>query len=194
MAKRINMSTFNKKLSTNRAFKSELRKKASEKIESSKALLLSDFNSHPVTKEIEGGASSANISGTLGGYGNLYTFIGFAFGNRPTSVVKSLLATIKAGKVKKSRSTRNRASVEVEIQIPTKEAFYKATPLPFESGRSWLYGIESGISGFGSYFYKKWQGSRSGNAFQADKKVRGGGFRNTSYFSGMLLAFTKRIR
>ena len=79
------MSTFNKKLSTNRAFKSELRKKASEKIDSSKALLLRDFDSHPVTKEIEGGAGSPNLSRTLGGYGNLYTFIGFAFGSRPTN-------------------------------------------------------------------------------------------------------------
>jgi len=194
MAKKVNMSIFNKKLANNRVYKSEIKKRASEKVESSKALLLSEFKAHPVTREIEGGASSPNISNTLGGYGNLYSFIGFPAGSRPTKIVENLLNTIKTGKITKSIPSRSKLTVEVEIEIPTREAFYRATPLPFESARSWLYGIESGISGFGSYFYKKWQRSRSGNAFQADKRVRGGSFKNTSYFSAMLLAFTKRIR
>ena len=68
------------------------------------------------------------------------------------------------------------------------------TPLPFENGRSWLYGIESGISGFGAYMYKKWKTSRSGHGIQVDKKLRSGSFRNTQYFSNMLLKFVTRIR
>lgn len=36
--------------------------------------LINDFESHPVTREIEGGTESSNLSGTLGGYGNLFTF------------------------------------------------------------------------------------------------------------------------
>ena len=38
--------------------------------------LLREFNNHPVTKEIESGVDSLNSSGTLGGVGNLFTFIG----------------------------------------------------------------------------------------------------------------------
>ena len=40
-------------------------------------ILIKQFESHPVTKEISGGSSSSNVSGTLGGYGNLFSFIGF---------------------------------------------------------------------------------------------------------------------
>ena len=47
----------------------------------------------------------------------------------------------------------------------------QATPLPFESGRSWLYGIETGISGFGNYMYKKWKTSRSTKAYTNRKET-----------------------
>ena len=70
MAKRVNMSILTKSSLIIGFINRKLRKKASEKIESSKALLLRDFKAHPVTREIEGGAGSPNISNTLGGYGN----------------------------------------------------------------------------------------------------------------------------
>ena len=39
--------------------------------------MIKEFLNHPVTKEIKGGIGSENISGTLGGITNLYSFIGF---------------------------------------------------------------------------------------------------------------------
>jgi hypothetical protein len=163
--------------------------------ESSKNKLINEFKSHPVTTEIAGGTTARNTSGTLGGYGNLFTFIGFVFGSSPTQIVEKMLRNqINLGKVKKARSQRKNVTVSVELEIPSKEAFAIATPLPFESGRSWLYGIETGISGFGNYMYKKWKTSRSGRGIETNRKIRDGRFKNTSYFSSMLLAFTKRIR
>jgi hypothetical protein len=195
MAKRLDTNAINKTLSRNRAFKSEMRKKVTKTLESSQKRFLMDFKSHPVTREIEGGPSAKNISGTLGGYGNLFTFIGFVFGSDPTRVVERMITDgISLGQVKKTSSTRNRIKVSVGINAPSKAAFFAATPLPFGGGRSWLYGIETGISGFGSYMYKKWNTSRSTQGIQTKKKIKGGSFRNTSYFSSMLLAFTKRIR
>lgn len=195
MAKRLNMRSVNRSLSVNRAFKSEIRKRVVKSFESSKKKLIQDFKFHPITAEINAGVSAKNTSGTLGGYGNLFTFIGFPFGTQPTQIVEQMLRNgISLGKSKKGRATRRRVSVNVGINIPTKSAFATATPLPFEGGRSWLYGIESGISGFGSYMFKKWRTSRSGKGIETKKKIRGGSFRNTSYFSSMLLAFTKRIR
>lgn len=194
MAKKVSMRLVNRNLSNNRVFKSEMRKKILTTVDTSKRLLIQEFDAHPVTKEIDAGPTSSNSSGTLGGYGNLFSFIGFPFSSRPTQIVRDLLRTIKTGDIEKTRSSANAVNVEVKINMPTKEAFAAATPLPFEGGRSWLYGIETGISGFGNYFFKKWKQSRSGAAFQNKKRIRSGGFKNTSYFSSMLVAFTKRIR
>ena len=194
MAKKVEMRLVNNSLKKNNTFKSEMRKKIVNKVNASKNTLINQFNSHPVTKEINEGPTSPNYSGTLGGYGNLFSFIGFPFSSRPTSVVENLLRTIKTGKIVTTRSSRNLIKVEVGIDMPSKERFYQATPLPFESGRSWLYGIETGISGFGNYFYKRWKTSRSTTAIQTEKKIRRGSFKNTSYFSSMLVAFSKRIR
>tara|TARA_R100000008_G_scaffold86268_1_gene78648 strand:- start:735 stop:1325 length:591 start_codon:yes stop_codon:yes gene_type:complete len=192
--KRIDMRVLNKNLSFNRTFKKEMRQRVEKTFDRSKQLLLQDFKSHPVTREIAGGTGANNVSGTLGGYGNLFTFIGFPFGSTPIETVEALLRSIKLGKVKNTTTSRRKVTVNVDIEMPTKQQFASATPLPFENGRSWLYGIETGISGFGSYMYKKWKTSRSGEGIQTKKKIRSGGFRNTSYFSSMLLAFTKRIR
>ena len=38
---------------------------------------INEFLRHPVTKEIEAGPTAQNISGTLDGYGNLFSYIGF---------------------------------------------------------------------------------------------------------------------
>lgn len=194
MGKKLDMRLVNKKLSSSKIFKSEMRKKVIKTFDSSKTQLLREFRGHPVTREIAGGISAQNISGTLGGYGNLFTFIGFLQGSMPVAEVESLLETIRLGKIKRAQPKKNSVSVDVGIEMPTKTAFYSATPLPFGGGKSWLYGIESGISGFGSYMYKKWRTSRSGEGIQTKKQIRSGGFKNTSYFSSMLVAFTKRIR
>lgn len=194
MAKKVSMKLVNGALSKNTVFKSEMRKKILRTVETSKQMLIQEFASHPVTQEIEGGPTNSNLSGTLGGYGNLFSFIGFPFSTRPTQVVRDLLRSIQTGKVRRTRSSAASVNVEINVNMPTKEDFVAATPFPFESGRSWLYGIETGISGFGSYFFKKWKNSRSSTAFQNKKKIRSGGFKNTSYFSSMLVAFTKRIR
>jgi len=197
---KVNMRDVNRSLSRNKIFNSELRKNILKKVENSKTALIKEFNLHPVTREIERGVSSQNVSGTLGGYGNLFTFIGFPFGSTPIHTVREMLRRIKVGRARKSTFTQKGVKTEVEIDIPSKEAITAATPMPWEQGRSWLYGIETGISGFGSYMYKKWRTSRSGHGVQAkthrqqSKKIRGGGFKNTTYFSSMLLAFTKRIR
>tara|TARA_Y100000361_G_C11119038_1_gene322142 strand:- start:149 stop:736 length:588 start_codon:yes stop_codon:yes gene_type:complete len=195
MAKKIDMRSVNKSLSVNKAFKTGMRQKVIKSFESSKKRLLQEFKAHPVTTEINAGPTSKNTSGTLGGYGNLFTFIGFPFGTKPTDVVERMIRdNITLGEVKKTQAARGRVSVSVRVDVPSKQAFASATPLPFGGGRSWLYGIETGISGFGNYMFKKWKTSRSGRGIETKKKIRGGSFKNTSYFSSMLLAFTKRIR
>ena len=79
----------------NSKFKSLALSLAEEKLEKEKSNLLSEFNSHAVTKEIDAGASSSNVSGTLGGYGNLFSFIGFLDGSNPTQAVRDLISKIR---------------------------------------------------------------------------------------------------
>ena len=56
--------------------------------------LIRDFSSHPVTVEIENGVNASNISNTLGGKGNLFTFIGFNAGDNPTQAIHFALGNI----------------------------------------------------------------------------------------------------
>jgi hypothetical protein len=64
--------------------------------------------------------------------------------------------------------------------------------MPWARGRSWLLGIERGISGF-SFFVSKALSGRSGGGVQSSEKVSSGTFRNTSYFSRMYSAFFRRV-
>ena len=85
------------------------------------------------------------------------------------------------------------------VSVTSKEEIEGKTPLPYESGRSWIHGIEHGISGIGFYFYsrknQKINGSRSGLGIQSQNRVSGGAsFNNQTYFSKMLQDFYKTLK
>lgn len=174
------------------------RKKAERIFERAKKGLINSFRNHPVTKEIEAGPSSGNSSGTLGGYGNLSSFIGFAAGANP---IQTVLAALQDGIEMEKRGQEKRAGKFVEflfkIRLPSMSVLSALTPMPWESGRSWLYGIEKGISGFSSYMYSKTAGGdrgRSGSAIQSRNPIRGGGFRNIPYMSQILKGFKENLK
>ena len=81
--------------------------------------------------------------------------------------------------------------VKYYINIPEASEIFKATPMPWASGRSWARGIETGISGLG-YLLRKEDG-RSGKAIQTKSKVRSGGFQNTSYISALINKYKKQF-
>lgn len=167
---------------------------AEAKLGKEKSNLLEDFNSHPVTKEIDGGATSSNISGTLGGYGNLFSFIGFVDGSNPTQIVRDLISKIRLIRSSSKVSADSSGSVfSFRVSASSIDVFKKNTPMPWAIGRSWLIGIEYGISGFGSFINKALAASRSGGGIQADGKVRDSSFRRTSYFQNIYSTFFNRI-
>tara|TARA_B100001093_G_scaffold514456_1_gene588511 strand:- start:6235 stop:6828 length:594 start_codon:yes stop_codon:yes gene_type:complete len=145
--------------------------------------MLSDFNSHPVTREIEGGPRSTNISGTLGGKGNLFSFIGFESGTKPVDTIRRLI---------------NRSYVRLappiagmtyfEFFLPDIEEVYTNTPMPWASGRSWAKGIETGMSGLGQYAYSKKtiEDSRSGTAVQSENNLRTANYKPVQYMSAII--------
>ena len=67
-----------------RKVRTEIAKTATTHFLKEKRAMLAAFDSHPVTREIRGGANSSNISGTMHS-GNLFGFIGFPAGSDPIS-------------------------------------------------------------------------------------------------------------
>jgi hypothetical protein len=159
-----------------------------KKVKSAQQNLLKSFEKHPVTAEIAGGASSSNLSGTLGGIGNLFTYIGFSSGDKPLSILRILLEKYEI------RYHHAKARTTINITVPTAADLFKATPMPWATGRSWAKGIETGISGLGRYLYQDSSRSRSGGAVQVKGRLRSGKFSNTSYLSSLLNNYYKEIR
>lgn len=174
------------------------RKKLDDELGKSSLRLLSDFDAHLVTQEIAGGPKGASMTETLGGYGNLFSFIGFPEGSDPLAPIRNVIAkqlfqiqrggmgVLKSGNV-----------VTLRIEGPTASQIFEVTDMPWAQGRSWAKGIEQGISGLGYYLnteYKPESGNwRSGMGFQSDTKItRKEGasvptkFKNTSYISEMI--------
>ena len=152
--------------------------------------MIAEFLNHPVSLELKGGISANNISGTLGGVTNLFSFIGFDSGYDPIDpIVEILQKTIF------QMTSFSKNKINYIVELPTKEQIFEVTPLPYASGRSWAKGIESGISGLGYYLKKRSNVSRSGFGIQSKNQVRKGvKFRNTKYISSLLKKYEKEFQ
>ena len=178
----------NKVLSSTKA-KEKALDKAEKKVEKEKNKLIEAFDDHEVTKEIAAGPKASNTSGTLGGYGNLFSFIGFEANSDPITPVKELLNEIEVKNIKK-----NGDKYRATVKYPSQSEIRKATPLPFEAGRSWAEGIEKGISGFTQYIYTKFLSGRSKEGLQSDKAKGSGSFKKQDYLNLLLQDFIKNIK
>jgi len=147
--------------------------------------LISDFKRHPVTREIEAGPNGNNISKTLGGYGNLFTYIGFESKSKPIKPILRELNDIRLTKIIFSKN----GNFNVLAIYPSIREIFDATPLPWAEGRSWAEGIEKGIPGLGAYLNKSSAKSRSGKGLQTKGEIRKSGFFPTTYISSMIKSF-----
>jgi hypothetical protein len=189
MAGKINKKLIQKEIFNNRTVKKMVRNIIEKEVEKEKALFRADFESHPVTQELEGGENASNISGTLGGYGNLFSFLGFNNGANPTTPVKFLIQKILLDRNVQTSSN----GFKIKVNIPSKEEFAAVARLPWESGRSWLLDMERGISGLGSFLYGRFNTSRSGGGIQSKYKYSNRTFRPVKYFSQMYNKFLRRL-
>ena len=151
-----------------------------------KEKMLLDFDNHPVTQELErktGADPSAFVT-----RGSLFGFIGFEKTDDPTETVRQMLSQSSLEFVRIKGGV-----VDFKVAYPSKEELFSATPLPWATGRSWLKGIESGISGLGKYLNVDSIDSRSGGGIQSISNIGGGRFRTTKYISEILNNFIKKI-
>lgn len=165
--------------------KQEFEKTVLTKFNSVKNDMIDEFLNHPVTKEILNGPDSTNDSGTLGGYGNLFSYIGFYNGDDP---IEPILNELKKSTIVFSRLVFNGALWN--IYIPSKEDIWEVSPMPWAPGRSWAKGIETGISGVGYYLFDSsgnLPSSRSETAIQTQNKIKSKiRFKNVKYISSLL--------
>jgi hypothetical protein len=152
--------------------------------------MIVEFLNHPVTRELKQGIDASNVSGTLGGITNLFSFIGFDSNSDPTKSIEDILQQTRF-EYAKARPT----TIEFSIYIPDPKDVFAVTPMPWAAGRSWAKGIESGISGLGYYLKVERDNSRSGLGIQSSRKVRKGGvkFKNTQYISALLKKYKKEF-
>jgi len=160
-----------------------------KEFEEMKKEMVKDFLSLPVTREISAGPTASNISRTLQGYGNLFTFIGFDFGSNPIAPIVQLLEKTKI----EIFNPNPRGTIKVRIEMPSNKDIFAITPLPWATGISWAQSIEQGLSGLGWYMKKKSDSSRSTEGIQINNKIRNVKFSNTKYISHFLTKWNKKF-
>jgi len=187
----INKKEIDKKVSKSKKFQQEAHKLANQKVEKAKQNMMQEFNSHPITQEIEGGTQASNMSGTLGGYGNLFSFMGFSSSDKPIESIRRFLQSFVKIKNQKTRRT-NTLTKDFSVSVPTLNDFGFAK-MPWESGNSWIKSVEKGMSSFSYYMHKAHQASRAGVGIQIDNRLRGKSSIARKYMSTILNNFSKRL-
>ena len=198
---KINRSVLNKsikKVLVSPQAKRSAYQQANTAFEQAKAKMIKEFDSHPITKELSAGPDSRNVSGTLGGRGNLFSFIGFMSTDNPTFIVRELLKQSRLKRVPRvTPRGRNEFIISFQGIMPSKRDLESVSPMPFEKGRSWLTSIERGISGLSYYIYNKLKNiksSRSGTGIQISHPyISGLRYKPVSYISPILNNFKKEL-
>jgi hypothetical protein len=181
------LKNLNKELTKSKEWKRFVRLKIAELIEEAQNKMLKKFDNHAVTKEILGGVSAKNISNTLGGYSNLFSYIGFNSGDTPIKDLRDVLSEFSI------RLYTRKDRVTIAIVIPTEKQIYSKTPLPWATGRSWAKSIEQGLSNFGLYIARDGSG-RSEGGIQTKNKIRSSSFNAMSYLTPILEEYYKEIK
>ena len=148
---------------SNGEIQDEIEKAVIKQFNIEKGNTLAEFDDHDVTQELAE-PEKGNISNTLGGYGDLFGFIGFEAGYDPISPVKlALESKIKfkstnlsilyprnvKGQFARGKQTK---MISVSYRVPDLNDFSKSAKFQGWNGnRNWVKGIERGISGVSYY-------------------------------------------
>ncbi len=168
---------------------------ALKKSERIKKQALDELNKHIVTQEIEKGPS-AKGSSLLGGVGSFFAFLGFNSNSQPVVILRDALTDfikVKKGKGVVKKVQKTSFKIEFPIDIPTIEEIYNVTPLSWTT-KSWVKGVEKGITNYTNTVFKDSDGSRSGGAFQSKQKIGFARFSPTPYITPILNKLKKELK
>lgn len=150
------------------------------------------FSSSEITKEINAGPRASNTSGLLGGYGNLYSFIGLV--SNPIPAIKELWKSVKFKGLNKVQLNSQKATYSYNVSVPTALDFEDESVIPWAEGRSWLISItRGGISGLGQYLNILGKG-RSRGGVQLKKKLRRATMKTAPYFIQIYNTFISNFK
>lgn len=186
---KINISSIKQKALASKKLEKNADLIIKKKLDAAQKEFLDDFDRHPITQELSSKESASNISNTLNGKGNLFTFIGFEKSSNPIEDLRNLIRNQFT--FKKIKNSKN---IKYSISFPSLDKLRKQTPMPWEGGRSWVEAIEKGISGLSYYLFKKSKASRSGGGLQSNNKVSSANYKPRSYLSEITEKFRKNIR
>lgn len=176
----ITRSLDNQALSVLRGFKSDL---------------ISNVRNHGICQElINKDKPSAFLHGASG---SLFGFLGFEAGDDPVGdlvdyLEKNIYLT-GLSEIKNRQGALIMFGFGVNIPSEKDMRSEKTLRLPWESGQSWPYGIENGISGLPYFMNKMSKESRSKEGFQASKPVRIERFTPVDFLSPMLAEFRRKV-
>jgi hypothetical protein len=197
--KKINRASITKKVLASKGGIRKAREKTKAIFENAKEAYMDEFEKHKITQELEAGPNASNASGTLGGYGNLFSFMGFSSGSEnPISKLRRILENGFEFK-KESRSNKASGIRKFHFSFPDKDYLESKTSLSlkFETGRNWVIALERGISGFSNYMHKRFPAGRSGMGLQIGRTISKGRTRSsyspTPYRTLFEQRFTKEI-
>jgi hypothetical protein len=177
----------------NKRITQAIRKVIEPKIQERQRELKKEFEIHPITIELNAGPRAANISGTLGGYGNLFSFIGFSGGAKPTEIISQIFNQ----KIKFIvRRRDNRGKFTITFYIPSAEEIYNLTPIPWMTGKSWAKSIEEGgLTNLGQFLFsaKGFGQSNSGTGMQVKNRSSGVRFSRTPYIGELIDNFKNNL-
>ena len=177
----LNRASIQKKVKVSKGLIREARAVAKDVLEDAKGAYMNEFEEHRITQELEAGPSASNISRTLGGYGNLFSFMGFSSGSEnPITKLRKVLWN--GFGIKKEGSNKKKDGVRTFVfSYPDREYIESKSSLSlkFETGRNWVIALEKGISGFSSYMHKKFQTGRSGMGLQIGSTISKGRTRDS---------------
>lgn len=194
MKNKLDFREFQKYIAKDKSIKREIFDIVEPKIKKSKEKLIQSFNTHPVSTEISSGPEGANQSGTLGGYGNLFSFIGFASSNPVKEWVSFINRVITLNSSIKTSVSGNAINFSLTVNGISSEDLKSIAPMPWESGRSWIEAIEGSISGF-SFYVSRMGAGRSGGGVQSNFPRKGKiSYKSVPYWSKMWNEFLKDIQ
>lgn len=196
-----------------KATQDEITKISEDFFRKQKENLIKEFFKHEVSTEIKN-PEEGNISGTLGGYGDLFGFIGFFEGKDPienVAKVLRVLVSLKSVSIEKSynRDSKGRfvsgrmTKVSLLYSMPSLEDFdsVSAEDVGWATSRNWVKGIERGIAGLGRYANYGGKG-RSKRGIQLSGKIKDpsvdrgdftNSFRPVPYMTSLMKEFNKSL-
>lgn len=176
-----------------RYFTQLARETAHEDFVERKEAMLREVDDNPISREIEGGNTH---SGSLLGYGNLFSYIGFNEGTTPVRRLYKLLDEAVYFDPVPSRNMRL-GRFYFKVYLPDREEIGRETreDLGSLAVDSWPHAIEEGLTNLSQYLYdsRGLSKSNSGTGLQLKHTVREREFPNLSgkYITAILAKVTR---